>query len=324
MKLLITGGTGLVGSNLLQVALEQFDVELVASLYERAPAWPWELPTVRMDLLDPTSIAAAIESTAPDCVIHCAAVRDEDRLERDHEWGWRLMVTGTEALARACRHVGAKLVFISSCWTFGNAGAPPYAEDSASCPVNYFGLLKTVGETLVRALCDDYAIARLPGVQGINWAAADFNLEHRSEGIGFGSLANYFRSRLSQGLPVAVWDHRYNQLDNPILASDLAELLLTVATGEHRGVFHLCGRTSVTRLELAQLVAETFGYDPALVRPATDAEMDERLLDGVLIAPRDTRLQFAHSEAQLGRTFPALRDGLRTFRRQVEMIEAER
>ena len=322
MKLLITGGTGLVGSNLIKVAQEKYDVELVASLYERAPARPWELPTVAMDLLDPASISAAIESTAPDCVIHCAAVRDEDRLERDHEWGWRLMVTGTEVLARACQRVGAKLVFISSCWTFGNGGTAPYAEDAASCPVNYFGLLKTVGEAVVRSQCDDYAITRLPGVQGINWSAADFNLEHRTEGIGFGSLANYFRSRLSKGLPVAVWDRRYNQLDNPILATDLADLLLTVATGEHRGVFHLCGRDSISRLELAQLVAETFGYDATLVRPATEEEMDERLLEGVLTAPRDTRMQFAASENCLGRTFPALRDRLNEFRRQVEAIQA--
>ena len=121
---------------------------------------------------------------------------------------------------------------------------------------------------------------------------------------------------------MAVWDHRYNQRDNPILASDLAELLLTVATGGHRGVFHLCGRDSVTRLELAQLVAETFGYDASLVRPATAAEMDERLLEGVLTAPRDTRMQFAASEQRLGRTFPALRDGLDAFRRQVEAIQA--
>ena len=323
MKLLITGGTSLVGSNLIRVAQEKYDVELAASLFQKSPAHPWDFQTVALDLEDHVSITRAVENAQPDCVIHCAAVRDEDRLERDHEWGWRLMATGTEVLARECQRIGAKLVFISSCWTFGNRGDPPYTEDSPSCPVNYFGLLKTVGETLVRSLCDNHAIARLPGVQGINWSAPDFNLDHDKEGIGFGSLANHFWYRLSRGQPVVVWSERHNQFDNPIVATDLADLLLTIATGDHQGTFHTCGRDSVSRLELAQLVAEVFDYDKSSIRPATPEEMDFSLLEGVLPAPRDTRLQFARSEARLGRPYPSLCDGLRKFRRQVEQVQED-
>lgn len=320
MKLFITGGTGLVGSNLIKVAREKFDVDLSASLYRLSPVQPWDFQIVQMALDDPASIVQAIEYVKPDCVIHCAAVRDEDRLERDHAWGWSQMVTSTEVLARACQRMGAKLVFISSCWTFGNGGDPPYAENSPSCPVNYFGLLKTVGETLVRSLCDNFAIARLPGVQGINWSSPNHNLDQSQEGIGFGSLANYFWYRLSRGLPVVVWSKRYNQLDNPIVATDLAELLLTIATGDYRGIFHTCGRDSVSRLELAYLVAEVFGFDSSLIRQATPEEMDLSLLEGILPAPHDTRLQFAASEAKLGRTYPRLPDGLVAFRHQVEQV----
>jgi dTDP-4-dehydrorhamnose reductase len=230
------------------------------------------------------------------------------------------MVTGTEVLARACQRLSAKLIFISSCWTFGNRGEPPYAEDSPSCPVNYFGLLKTVGETLVRTLCDNYAITRLPGIQGINWSSPAYNLDVAEEGIGCGSMVNYFWYRLSRGLPVVVWSEYYNQFDNSIEASDLARLLLAVATQGHRGVFHCCGGDGVSRLEVAQIVAEEFGYDPALVRPARPEEMDARLLAGKLTSPRDTRLQFARSEARLGCRYPSFRDGVRKFRGYVKQL----
>jgi dTDP-4-dehydrorhamnose reductase len=322
MRLLVTGATGLVGSNVIRVARARYSVDLVASVFSRAPAVPWDFQTVRMDLEDPESVVRAFEEARPDVVIHAGAVRDEDRLEVDHGWGWRLMVDGTEALARACRRSGAKLVFISSCWTFGNRGEPPYGEDHASCPVNYFGLLKTVGETLVRSLCDNYAIARLSGVQGINWSAPGFNLDQCEEGIGFGSLVNHFHHRLSRDLPVVVWSTHFNQFDNPIEATDLAELLLAIAAGDHQGVFHTCGRDSVSRLELALLVADTFGFDRTLVRAATAEEMDAARLAGKLTAPRDSRLQFARSEAQLGRSYPRLRDGLACFRGYVEQIQA--
>ena len=321
MRLWVTGATGLVGSNIIRVAREKYPVEIVASVFSRAPAAPWDFQTVRMDLEDPESVVRGFEEARPDVVIHCGAVRDEDRLEVDHAWGWRLMVDGTAALARACRRTGAKLVFISTCWTFGNRGEPPYAEDHPSCPVNYFGLLKTVGETWVRALCDNHAITRLSGVQGVNWSAPAFNLDQSEEGIGFGSLVNHFHYRLSRGLPVAVWSTHFNQLDNPIEASDLADLLLTIATGDHRGVFHTCGRDSVSRLELAQLTADAFGFDRSLVRAATPEEMDPGRLAGKLTAPRDSRLQFARSAARLGRPYPALWDGLSRFRGYVEEIQ---
>ena len=122
---------------------------------------------------------------------------------------------------------------------------------------------------------------------------------------------------------MVVWSERHNQFDNPIVATDLADLLLTIATGDHQGTFHTCGRDSVSRLELAQLVAEVFDYDKSSIRPATPEEMDFSLLEGVLPAPRDTRLQFARSEARLGRPYPSLRDGLRKFRRQVEQVQED-
>lgn len=323
MRLLVTGGTGLVGSNIIKIAQEKYPVEIVASLFARSPAAAWGFQTVSMDLEDTDSINRAIEDTQPDTVIHCAAVRDEDRLEVDHEWGWRVMVTGTDVLAKACQRTGAKLVFISSCWIFGNRGEPPYAEDSPPCPVNYFGFLKTVGETLVASLCDNFAIVRLPGVQGINRASSGLNLDQSEEGVGFGSLANHFLYRLRRGEPVVVWGEYLNQLDNPIVASDLADILLTIATQDHHGILHVCGRDSVSRLELAQIVAEVFEYDRSLVRPASPEEMDVRLLAGKLTPPRDSRLQFARSEAKLGRSYPSLREGLSEFRRQVEQIEKE-
>jgi dTDP-4-dehydrorhamnose reductase len=326
MRILVTGATGLVGSNVIKIARQAYSVDVVASVFARSPAAPWPCATVHMDLEDPDSIVRAVDEAQPDVVIHCGAVRDEDRLEGDHTWGWRLMVTGTEVLAKTCQRRGTKLVFISSCWTFGNRGDPPFVEDSPSCPANYFGLLKTVGETVVRSLCDDFAIARLSGVQGINWSAPEFNLDQSEEGIGFGSLVNHFHYRLSRGLPVAVWSEYFNQLDNPIEASDLADLLLTIATGDFRGIFHTCGRNSVTRLELAQLTADAFGFDRTLVRAATPEEMDADVshgrLAGKLTAPRDSRLQFARSEGRLGRAYPRLRDGLSRFRGYVEQIQA--
>lgn len=321
MKILVTGGTGLVGSNVLKAAQSGHGIEVVASLYSRRPATPWRCATVAMNLEDQSSVQQAMGAVQPDAVIHCAAPRDEDRLEVDHEWGWLVMVESTRWLAEACRESGAKLVFVSSDWVFGRGGRPPYSEDSAPCPANYYGFLKALGETLVLSLCENSAVARIAGVYGPNWS--DPAYEAREAGVGFGWLANHFVYNLSRSKPVVVWTDHVNVLGNPSLASDVADALLSIASQDHRGIYHCCGREGTSRLELAKMVAVIFGFDPRLVRAATAEEMDASLLSGKLTAPRDSRLQVARSEARLNRTNLGLVHGLEEYRRQWEVVAKE-
>jgi dTDP-4-dehydrorhamnose reductase len=320
LKILVTGGTGLVGSNVIKRAVERGD-EIVAALYRRRPAAPWVCATVPLDLEDEGSVRGAVAAVRPGAVIHCAAPRDEDRLEWDHAWGWRVMVDGTRWLAEACHEAGARLVFVSSDWVFGFGGEPPYAEDTPPCPANYFGFLKVVGETLVASLCPDSAVARAAGVYGINWAEPAYSPQE--EPLGLGWLANYCAGRLAQGRTVAPWSDYVNVRGNPTLASDLADVLLELAAKSERGLFHCCGRDSVTRLELAQGVAAAFGFDPALVRAATPEEMDRRLLAGKLPAPYDSRLQCGQSQERLGRNLLGLPEGLSRFCRQLHAAGEE-
>jgi len=318
MKILVTGGTGLVGSNVIKIACEKYRAEVVATLYTRRPKVAWDFETIPLDLEDAVSVRYAVQISQPDAVIHCAAPRDEDRLEVDHKWGWAVVVTATRILAETCRDVGAKLIFVSSDWVFGNGGLPPYAEDSPPCPANYFGFLKVLGETIVSSLCPNYVIARTAGVYGPNWSDPDH--AQKEAGVGFGWLPNYFVYRLSRGESVTVWTDYLNLFTSPSLASDVADALLTIAYQDHQGIFHCCGHEGVSRLELAQAVAEVFGYERGLVRAASDEEMDVAELVGKLLAPRDSRLHVANSETRLGRNYLSLREGLAEYRRQLEQI----
>jgi dTDP-4-dehydrorhamnose reductase len=322
MKVLLTGGTGPVGSNVIRVARSKPGITVVASAFSRQPVGGWPCPTVPMDLENAASIREALQAVRPDTVIHCAAPRDEDRLEVDHEWGWRVMVLGTRWLAEACREVKAKLIFVSSDWVFGRGGQPPYGEDSPPCPANYFGFLKAVGETFVSSMCTNYAIARIAGVYGPNWS--DPGYEPGQPGVGFGWLANYFVRRLSQGKPVVAWSDHVNVWANPSLASDVAGALLTMALQDQVGLFHCCGREGVSRLELAEAAAKVFGFDRGLVRAASREEMDVRHLQNRLAAPFDCRLAVASSEARLGRINLGLREGLDTYRQQRQDIAENR
>ena len=173
MKVFVTGGTGLVGSNVIKVAREKYGADVVASMYNRTPTAPVHYTIERLDVTDKAALTAALKKHRPDVVIHCAATVDHDRLEADHAMGWRLMVEATRSMAEACGEAGAWLVFVSSDWVFDGAH-PPYKETTPPCPANYYGLLKVVGETIVNTIGIDYGIARIAAVYGRNWSFPDW------------------------------------------------------------------------------------------------------------------------------------------------------
>ncbi len=120
MRLYETGGTGLVGSNVIRLA-RQAGMEIIASQYGPEPEWKVDHQLDPLNLADHESIRAAIRKYKPDAVIHAAAIVDQIFMHTKRELSWSIMVDGTRALAEACREVGARLVFVSSDWVLMDA-----------------------------------------------------------------------------------------------------------------------------------------------------------------------------------------------------------
>lgn len=312
MKVFVTGGTGLVGSNVIKVAREKYGADVVASMHNRMPAAPVNCTIERLDITDRSALLDVLKRHRPDVVVHCAATVDHDRLEREHEMGWSLMVEATRSMAQACGEVGAKLIFVSSDWVF-NGYHPPYTEKTPPCPANYYGLLKVVGETIVSAMGIDYGIARIAAVYGRNWSFPDWVPKERV--MGFGTLPNWMLEQLRRGGEVVEWTDYVNVEANPTLASDCADAMLAIYDRGLQGVFHCCGRDCVTRVELGRQVALAFGQDVSKVRAATAEEMDPSILGGPL--PRRTCLDVSETERLLGRTNLGLVEGLQVWKQQM-------
>lgn len=312
MKVFVTGGTGLVGSNVIKVAQEKYQAEVVASIYKRMPATPVHYKIERLDIIDSQTVRSAMKKHRPDLVIHCAATVDTDLLEKDHALGWRLMVDATHIIAEASGEIGAKLIFVSSDWVFGD-GNPLYKENTPPCPVCYYGLLKVVGETVVSSMGIDYGIARIAGVYGQNWSFPDWVPEERV--TGFGTLPNWMLDRLQKGDEIAEWTKYVNVEANPTLASDCADAMMAIFLKKRSGIFHCCGRQTVSRVELGRLVALAFNLDQTKVRAASEAEMDPSTLGGRL--PTNTWLDVLQTERLLERRNIPVEEGLQEWKRQM-------
>lgn len=311
MKLLVTGGSGLVGSNVVKVARERYDADVTMTVHRWRPdGGALDDDWVALDLRDPAEAAACVRRVRPDAVVHTAILNDLPRMYRERQLAWDLYVTATRALVEGANDVGAKLVLVSTDWVFD--GRQPGADErTPPNPVNYYGVLKVVCETVVREVAADGAVARVAGVNGINWARPD---RVPTQNPGFGDLAAAAVASLRAGEPFIVWDGGINQVATPSLASDCAEMILRIVDRDTTGVLHCCGGQAVSRLELARAAAEVFGVDPGLVETGPPDLGDVASVP----FPRDTSLSAEVTAATLGVDLPTVQQWLTGLRSQLE------
>jgi len=127
-KILITGGSGALGSN-LQKLIKCF-----------APN------SKELDITDLQKCIKAVKAYDPDIVIHCAAWTDVAGAETHQQQCWKVNVIGTENLVKAAG--GRRFVYISTEYVFdGEKGN--YTENDIPHPVNFYSLTKLIGEAIV-------------------------------------------------------------------------------------------------------------------------------------------------------------------------------
>ncbi|MCY3781440.1 MAG: sugar nucleotide-binding protein [Chloroflexi bacterium] len=320
MRLYITGGTGLVGSNVIRLA-RQRGMEIIASQYGPPPEWTVDYQLDPLDLADHDAIRRSIREYRPDAVIHTAAILDQIVMDTRRELCWSLMVDGTRVLAEACREVGARLVFVSSDWVF-DGRSEIVNESSPPNPVNFYGVMKVASERDLGAMDGlNYGVGRLAGIYGLNYAAP--SLLRKDNGLGF-DFSVYVIHRLAAGLPAVVWTGpKVNDEAHPTLASDCADMLLRLAQHDGNGchvdtgssIFHCFGSEWISRIDLAHQIAAAFDADPALIMPT---RTDQSVLDEMrhIGIPYRTRASTERTAKALGRRALNVAEGLAAFRQE--------
>ena len=153
MKVLLTGGKGMLGRT------------LVRELGGDSEVVPTDLPEA--DITDENAIDAVIAQASPDAVIHCAAMTAVDKCETERDLAFRLNARGTANVASACRRHGVRLVAISTDYVFEGDADRPYTEfDRPTGGRTVYGQSKFAGEEAVRSLCPNHVIARISWLYG--------------------------------------------------------------------------------------------------------------------------------------------------------------
>ncbi|MCK4734179.1 MAG: NAD(P)-dependent oxidoreductase, partial [Methanophagales archaeon] len=141
MSIFITGGSGLLGSKIAEIALEKRVHGIYAGYCHFKPEFG---EPVKIDLAKNTDLAV-IAQIKPDVIIHTAALTNVDGCETNKELAYRINTEGTRRVADIANELGAFLVYVSTDYVFsGDKGM--YKEEDDPNPINYYGYTKLLGE----------------------------------------------------------------------------------------------------------------------------------------------------------------------------------
>lgn len=200
MNLLVTGGAGYVGSSCLRSLLAQgHNPVAFDNLVEGHPLAVNNAPLVTGDIADTELLVAAMREHEIEAVMHFAAATNVGESVGDPEYHYRNNIAGTLSLLNAMRAVGVdRLLFSSTCATYGMNPVCPMSEDARQDP------------------CSPYARTKL----AIEWMIEDFS---NAYGLGY-TLLRYFNAAGASA------DGEFGEYHNP--ETHLIPLVLEVALGK--------------------------------------------------------------------------------------------
>ncbi len=251
MRFLIVGASGFIGGTLLAHARAKgFEVVGTQAHGQRPDLSRFDLARDRIVDCVPSGFFAG---AGPIHVVIAAAISDMDRCLRDGEASRQVNVDGTIRLIEDVRSLGAKPVFLSTCFVFdGKTGG--YTDDATLSPVNEYGRHKATVEQYIRARVPEALVARL-----------STNVGDTVQGRHL--FADWHKLILA-GQPIPCIE---GSSMSPTYVEDVARAIVLGCQLGLTGVFNVAGPEPYFRDELAQQFGRALGRRANVVtRPLAD------------------------------------------------------
>lgn len=251
MRLLVTGSNGLLGQKLTKLAERDEEVSLFATGRRPSVIAMQRGEYLSMDITNPDDAERIISKVKPDVVIHTAAMTNVDQCEQDHEGCWKTNVDAVRYLLNAAEKSKSHFIYISTDFVFDGSHGP-LDETEPPNPVNYYGQSKAAAEQLVMSSTTTWCVIRTVLVYGI------------TRDMSRSNIVLWVKENLEQRKPIRVVNDQWR---TPTLAEDLALGTYIAAKKKAKGIFHISGKDMLTPFDIANLTADYFSLDKALITP---------------------------------------------------------
>jgi dTDP-4-dehydrorhamnose reductase len=238
-KILVLGGSGMVGSRFIQLLSSKYDFNAPNS--------------DQIDVLDKTALENFLSKDA-DVVINFAAFTNVQKAEeeKDNKDGlvYKLNAQAVKDIAEICKVQGKYLVHFSTEYVFdGQKKDAPYDEDDKPAPINWYGMTKLFGEQFLLESGTEALLVRISMPFCANYSEK-------------ADIARKFVQFLTEGREIqAINDVKIT----PPFIDDLVQALDKLIEGRSNGIYHLGPTDSVSPYQFVKLIAQVFNLDDSKV-----------------------------------------------------------
>jgi dTDP-4-dehydrorhamnose reductase len=227
-RILVTGGSGQVGSALSHSAMQ--GLVFITPCREE------------LDLSNAESIKTYLAGEEFAALINCAAYTAVDKAESDRNLAWQINATAPRLIAEHCAKAKIPLLHVSTDYVFSGQAHRPYVEEDDVGPINVYGASKEAGEAAIRVVTDAHIILRT------SWVVS---------AIGNNFIKTMLRMAAdSDELRVVADQH-----GSPTSAQDIAQILRILVVQaikgqENFGTFHFTNSGYTNWAEFARTIFE--------------------------------------------------------------------
>ena len=254
-KVLITGGSGLLGQYLNLSVSKKFNIH---TIYKNNPGNCKEFSSSRIDILNENELRMLFQEFKPEVVIHTAAITNSvPKANQSTKEYFETNVKTTNNIALLCERYLSKLIYISTDLVYAGYRGSFLKEDAKLIPATLYAETKLVGEMKVKESTDNYLILRTALLYG-------FGLNHSR------SHFHFMYEELKNNRLVKLFA---DQFRTPISLKDASGIIAHLTEMDLKGEkINLGGMERVSRYELGEILCSLTSFDNNLLQKST---MDE-------------------------------------------------
>ncbi len=274
-KILITGGSGFIGSHLVRALARHPDVQILTTYFQNAEQIPQDLSAqnenirwVKLSLAEDAQAIAKLQTTFGekkfDTIIHGAALANLATAEKDPALAEKINVNATTHLAHLAKQSGARFISFSTDQVFDGT-ASNYHEKSIVSPINVYGQTKIAAEKQVRQI--------MPPGQGISLRVS---LVYGASPQGTRSASEQILTAFASNEKLRLFIDEYR---TPTYITDITQAvgrLLALQSEEKPWppLLNIAGPQRISRYEFGCLIADIFNLDQNRIQPIKQSDLN--------------------------------------------------
>lgn len=249
MKIIITGGSGLLGQYL---SIEFSKSNEVISLYNKNSISSDKFNSKRIDIRNYKLLNNLFESFRPDIVIHAAASTNPV-LSNDLETKevYNINVSSTKRIAELCEKYSARLIYTSSDLVYAGYRGSMLKEDSKIIPISLYAETKLMGEIKIQETFDNYIILRIALLYGFGLGNSICHFQEMYENLKAGKAVRLF----------------HDQYRTPVTMLEAARIIREICNQSIKNdIINVGGNERANRVEMGEKLCSIVGFDKSLIQ----------------------------------------------------------